>query len=198
MSWTLDESDWKNIKLFKNLKGDIKMKLNKMTICSLLLAIGLLLHQISPPFFFGMRPDFLLIMMFICLLIDRDYKTALTVGLVSGLLTALTTSFPGGQVANIVDKLITANLVFFLIRLLEGIKEGVLSEKIKVLILSFIGTLVSGSVFLGTALILAGLPAPFKALVLTVVLPASLMNSITSLLIFGLVKKVMGILSIEA
>ncbi len=34
------------------------MNLKKMIICSLLLAIGLLLHQISPPLLFGMKPDF--------------------------------------------------------------------------------------------------------------------------------------------
>src|SRR3712207_8592905 len=63
------------------------MKLKKFIMCALFLTMGFLLHQITPPILFGMKPDFLLIMMFIAIIFSgNDYKMILTVGIVSGIL----------------------------------------------------------------------------------------------------------------
>lgn len=157
------------------------MNLKKMIICSLLLAIGLLLHQIAPPLLFGMKPDFLLAMMFIALVIAKDYKTTLVVGIVSGILTAATTTFPGGQLPNLIDKIVTANILFLLIRATENKMNG----QVKMIIISIIGTFISGFIFLGSALLLVSLPAPFTALVLTVVLPACLINTVATVILYN-------------
>lgn len=148
------------------------MNLRKLILSSLLLAIGMVLHQIVPPFLFGMKPDFLLSTMFIAIALSDDYKLALLIGLAAGILTAATTTFPGGQVPNIIDKLITSNLVYFM---LKAIKDK-LNNQIKISIISVLGTLISGTAFLGSAFVIAGLPGPFFALMLAVVVPATLFN----------------------
>ncbi|NEZ45736.1 tryptophan transporter [Clostridium niameyense] len=159
------------------------MNLKKMILSSLLLAMGLLLHQIAPPLLFGMKPDFLLIMMFITLILNKDYKSTLVIGILSGILTAFTTTFPGGQLPNIIDKIVTSNLLFFLIKA----TENKFNKKVKVIILSFIGTFISGSVFLGSSLLFISLPAPFISLVLSVVLPASIINTITTVILYNII-----------
>ncbi|EJO5348911.1 tryptophan transporter [Clostridium botulinum] len=156
------------------------MNLKKMIICSLFLAIGLLLHQIAPPLLFGMKPDFLLSMMFISLVIAKDYKTTLIIGLLSGILTAATTTFPAGQIPNLVDKVITANILFLLVKF----TDGKVKNQLRMIILSIIGTFISGVVFLGTALLLISLPAPFMTLVLSVVLPACVINTIATVILY--------------
>ncbi|GAA0747188.1 tryptophan transporter [Clostridium oceanicum] len=160
------------------------MKLKKLTICSLLLAIGLILHQIAPPIFLGMKPDFSLVMMFIALMVvANDYKTSLVVGIASGLLTAATTTFPAGQLPNIIDKLVTFHILFLIIKF----TETKLNSQVRIAIISIIGTLISGSVFLGSALLLFSLPAPFTALFAGVVLPSTLANTVAGVILYNAV-----------
>ncbi|MFD3157549.1 tryptophan transporter [Haloimpatiens sp. FM7330] len=159
------------------------MKSKKIIISSLFLAIGMILHQISPPILMGMKPDFLLAMMFIAILVSKDYKTTLVIGITAGVLTALTTNFPGGQIPNVIDKIITSQCVYFIYKIM-GDK---INNRIKILVISSIGTIISGCVFLSTALLMAGLPAPFGVLVVTVVLPATIINAIASFVLYGVV-----------
>lgn len=158
------------------------MNLKRLVTSSLLLAIGLVLHQVTPPILFGMKPDILLSMMFIAIVLNKDYKMALLVGLAAGILTAATTNFPGGQIPNIIDKLITCNFVYLMIKLTDK-----LNNQVKMAIISLIGTLISGTVFLGTAALLFGLPgnASFSSLMLLVVVPATLVNTIACLILYN-------------
>lgn len=158
------------------------MNLRKIITSSLLLAIGLVLHQIAPPILFGMKPDIFLSMMFIAILINKDYKMTLIIGLATGILTAATTTFPGGQIPNIVDKLITCNCVYIMFKLTSK-----LNNQAKMFIISIAGTLISGTVFLGTASLLFGLPgsASFSTLMLAVVVPATLVNTIACLILYN-------------
>lgn len=159
------------------------MNLRKLIMSSLLLAIGMVLHYIAPPILFGMKPDILLSMMFIAIILADDYKTTLVIGLAAGLLSAATTTFPGGQIPNIIDKLITCNLVFVMIKA----SKKILNHQIQMLIISLAGTIISGSVFLGSALVIVGLPggASFTALFLAVVLPATLVNTIACVFLYN-------------
>lgn len=169
------------------------MKLKKLLVSSLLLAVGLMLHQITPPLLMGMKPDFLLSMMFIAILISDDYKLTLTIGLAAGILTAMTTTFPGGQFPNIIDKILTCNFIFILTKAL-GDRLG---NGIKIIIISVLGTFFSGIVFLLSASYLVGLPAPFLALILTVVLPASLLNTVFTTVLFNAVTLAMKAAAIK-
>jgi hypothetical protein len=157
------------------------MNLKKMIIRSLLLSIGLILHQIAPPILFGMKPDILLSMMFIAIVITKDYKTTLLIGLVAGFLTATTTTFPGGQLPNIIDKFVTCNFIYLILKVFNS----KVNNQIQMIIISIASTLISGIVFLGSAYVLVGLPGPFFALMLAVVLPATIINTIACAVLYN-------------
>lgn len=157
------------------------MNLRKIILSSLLLAIGLVLHQLVPPLLFGMKPDFLLSMMFIAIVLCDDYKLVLIIGIAAGVLTAATTTFPGGQLPNIIDKIITSNLVYLLFKMLNN----KLNNQLEISIIAFIGTLISGNIFLGSALLLVGLPGPFLALILAVVIPAAVFNLVACVVLYN-------------
>lgn len=159
------------------------MNLRKLVTASLLLAIGMILHQMTPPLVMGMKPDFLLAMMFIAIALCDDYKLTVVIGIVAGILTAATTTFPGGQLPNIVDKLITSQVAFLMFKIVKT----KLSNQISMITVSIIGTLISGSVFLASALFIVGLPAPFEVLFLTIVIPATAINAIASAVLFNIV-----------
>ncbi|KAJ51790.1 ABC-type multidrug transport system fused ATPase/permease subunit [Clostridium tetanomorphum] len=159
------------------------MKLKNFVLSSLFLAIGFLLHQITPPFLFGMKPDFLLIMMFIAIFLVNDYKITLIVGIVSGILTAAATTFPGGQIPNLIDKIITCQMVYILFKTLKN----KLNSNMNIIIVCIIGTFISGMIFLTSAFFIVGLPVSFGVLVLTVVLPATLINTVASFFLFKIV-----------
>ena len=148
------------------------MNVKKMTLNAILIAIGALLHQITPALGLPMQPDFAIAMLFIIILINKDYKTTLIASIIMGLITAMTTKFPGGQLPNIIDKLITAHVIYFMYKVM-GNK---ISDNIKILSALSFGTIVSGLSFLISASIIVGLPGNFITLVTLVVLPATLMN----------------------
>jgi len=156
---------------------------NKVIITSLLLAIGVILHQITPPLFLGMRPDLLLVFMILSIILNKDLKITFITGIVAGTLGSLTTTFPGGQIPNIIDKIITSIIVY---GLYKGFKVNILSP-IKLASIYFIGTLISGSIFLGSALVLFGLPASFMVLFTTIVIPTAVINCIIGFFIHKLI-----------
>lgn len=160
------------------------MNLKNNIFTALLLAIGFILHQITPGIFGGMKFDFLLSFIFISLLINNSFKNSILTGLLGGLLSAMTTTFPGGQIPNIIDKLMTCIVLFGVITLLKHFNFNSLI----VGIISVIGTLTSGTVFLLSALLITGLPAPFIALFTTVVIPTILVNAIVTIFVYQIVK----------
>lgn len=156
------------------------LNVKKMILNAILIAIGALLHQITPAIGLPMQPDFAIAMLFIIILLNKDYKTTLISSIIMGIITALTTKFPGGQLPNIIDKLITANFIYFLYKII-GQKQ---SDNIKIILALIFGTIVSGLTFLGSASILVGLPAGFMLLVGTVVIPAVIMNLILGMMLY--------------
>ncbi|WP_297639787.1 tryptophan transporter [uncultured Clostridium sp.] len=170
-------------------------KTKKMVLNALLIGIGALLHQLTPALGLPMQPDFALAMLFIVIILnDGDYKTSLVCGIVTGVFTALTTKFPGGQVPNMIDKVITVQVVVFMLYTMRKIKflskiDLFKRKLIEAIVILSVGTLVSGVVFITSASILVGLPAPFLALFTTVVLPAVLINSVAGVFLFKIVEK---------
>ncbi|NLZ49177.1 MAG: tryptophan transporter [Clostridiales bacterium] len=159
------------------------MNTKKLTLASILLAIGLVLHYAIPGTLGAMKPDAMLAMIFIAIFICDDYKSTLAISVVAGIITALTTSFPGGQIPNIIDKLVTCQVVFLLVK-----ATNKLNHQVKMIIISIIGTLVSGSVFLYSAMLIVGLPAgsSFTALFIFTVLPATLVNTVLALIVYNI------------
>lgn len=164
----------------------------RLVLNAILLAMGLVLHQVTPPIF-TIKPDTTLIMLFTLMVINRDnYKTCVIAGIIAGIFAGMTSSFPGGQVPNLIDKFITANIVFvimtvsyklpFISKLADKTKDLVVTG-----IMMVLGTLVSGTVFLTSAQILVGLPGNFTALFMAVVLPAVVINLIVGILIYKII-----------
>ncbi|MBP7073345.1 MAG: tryptophan transporter [Clostridia bacterium] len=159
------------------------MNLRKNILISLLLAIGYIMHQITPGTIGNMKFDFLLAFLFVALLISRDLKSTILAGLLAGFITALTTTFPGGQIANIVDKIVSSFAVYLMIKVSDKVKF----KQVSTGIIAFIGTIISGTVFLSTALVLVGLPAPFTALFAGIVLPTAVTNIFVTLIVYNAV-----------
>jgi len=141
---------------------------------SLLVGMGAVLHAVVPGFFLGMKPDMMLTMMFLGIILFPDKKSVLLVGAVTGLISGLTTTFPGGMVPNIIDKPVTAFVFFGILLLMKRYQSSIYT----VAALTAVGTIVSGIVFLGSAYFLVGLPGPFTALFAAVVLPAAAFNTV--------------------
>jgi hypothetical protein len=154
---------------------------------ALLVGIGAVLHTVVPPILFGMKPDMLLTMMFLGILLFPNIKSVLLVALTTGAMAALTTSFPGGQIANMIDKPVTA-FVFF--ALVVAVKKAAKST-ITAAVLTAIGTIVSGVVFLSAAFFLVGLPGEFSSLIKVVVLPAAVVNTIVMVIVYPIVLNVL-------
>lgn len=160
------------------------MRVKDLVQAAFLVAIGFILHAMCPPIVLGMKPDFALAMMFIVLIIKRDLKLGFLVAIATGIFTALTTGFPGGQIANIVDKIIT----FLAVSALIPLVIDRINNKIGTGIITAVGTIISGTVFLGTAALVVGLPGPFLVLFYSVVLPAAVINTITAVIIYSIME----------
>lgn len=169
-----------------NSSIDIK----RMTTNGILIAIGAILHQITPPIpLFGipMQPDLSLVMLFTIMIYNREYKTDLVCGIAVGIFAALTTKMGApGQIANVVDKFITTNIMFFVI---TGLRDRMNVNKLIAVILP-IGTAISGTLFVSVAVLVGGIKAgAFMGMIATVVLPAAVINTVLGFVLFKIIEK---------
>lgn len=158
-----------------------KMRMFDLVLAALLVSIGAILHAVFPGILGGMRPDFSLVMLFVVLLIVPDKRIGFITGVTTGIVTAMTTTFPMGQIPNIVDKLVTTFVVMALVKALPRIAL--------VPVTGIVGTLVSGITFLTTAAVIAGLPSSFTALLTAVVLPATILNTAALIILYPVMSK---------
>ncbi|MFO1445460.1 tryptophan transporter [Bacillus sp. Bva_UNVM-123] len=156
------------------------MNTKNLVALSLLVGMGAVLHAVVPGFFLGMKPDMMLTMMFLGIILFPDRKSVLLLGLVTGLISGLTTTFPGGLFPNMIDKFATSLIFFGLLLLVSKLHKSIIS----VAVLTAVGTIISGTVFLTSAYVIVGLPGPFAALFATVVLPATAVNTITMIVLY--------------
>ena len=154
----------------------MKTNTKQLVTNSLLLAVGFLLHYVTPAIGLPMQIDFSLITMILVINLNKNsFSTCIAAGIATGIFSGITSKFPLGFIPNIIDKIFTTVAVYLIIRLLD---KTVLSSKVKAIVVNAIGTVISGVVFLVSALILVGLPAPFFVLFTTVVVPATVVNII--------------------
>ncbi|KAB7704951.1 tryptophan transporter [Bacillus aerolatus] len=163
------------------------MNTKSLVSLSLLIGMGAVLHTVMPGLFLGMKPDMMLTMMFLGILLFPNVKSVLLAGLVTGIISGLTTAFPGGLIPNMIDKPVTAFVFYGLFILFIKYSKNAAGAAF----LTAIGTIVSGVVFLSSALVIVGLPGPFAALFLTIVLPASVVNAVVMLVIYPIVQSVL-------
>ena len=158
----------------------MKTTTKQLVTNAILLAVGFLLHYVTPAIGF-MQIDFSLITLILVITLNKSsFSTCVASGVATGIFSGLTTKFPLGLVPNILDKITTAIFVYLLIKLLD---KTALHSKIKAVITNAVGTLISGTVFLASALLITGLPAPFFVLFVTVVIPATIVNTIAGFII---------------
>lgn len=174
------------------------MNTKRMVTNAILIAIGAILHQITPGI--QMQPDLSLAMLFIIIVYNRDYKTALICGIAVGIFAAVTTKTPNGQIPNIIDKFITCNVVYLMLLPLRNR----VSKTAQILTVLPLGTLVSGTIFLSALMMINGLDGfsidTFKTLFVSVVLTTAALNAVLGFVLFKIVGrsiKVTGAYSIE-
>ena len=163
------------------------MKTKQLVINSLLLAVGFILHYVTPAIGLPMQIDFSLITLVLIITLNKNsFNTCVASGVATGIFAGLTTKFPMGLIPNIIDKITTAIFVYLLIKLLD---KTALHSKIKTIVINAVGTLVSGTVFLVSALLLVGLPAQFSVLFVTVVIPAIAVNTVIGSIVSNICEK---------
>ncbi|MUV36592.1 putative tryptophan transport protein [Lentibacillus sp. JNUCC-1] len=164
------------------------MNIRILIVMSLLVSMGAVLHAVAPPILFGMRPDMLLAMMFLGIMIFPKAKYVVLLSIVTGIMSALTTTVPGGEISNLIDKPITAFVFFGLFLLVRNKINGHISAPV----LTALGTIVSGSIFLSVALFIVGLmEGAFIPMFATVVLPAAVVNTIVMAVIYPVVQGIL-------
>ncbi|WP_100330530.1 tryptophan transporter [Bacillus xiapuensis] len=156
------------------------MNTKSLVSLSLLVGMGAVLHAVVPGLFLGMKPDMMLTMMFLGILLFASFQNALLVGFATGVISGLTTAFPGGLIPNLIEKPITALIFYGLVLITFKRTNNVAGAAI----LTAVGTIVSGVIFLISALLIFGLPGPFSALFVTVVLPAAAINAIVMAILY--------------
>ncbi|MEH7503243.1 tryptophan transporter [Neobacillus drentensis] len=161
------------------------MNTKNIVILALLAGIGVVLHTVMPSFL-GIKPDMMLAMMFLGIILIPEIKSVLLLAIVTGVLSALTTGFPGGQIPNIIDKPITALVFLGLFLALKKYRNSIIS----VGVLTAVGTVVSGTIFLTAAFYLVGLPMSFTALFAAGVLPAVALNTVTMIILYPVAQSI--------
>src|SRR5690625_2792903 len=123
------------------------MNTRVLVILSLLVGIDSVLHVFTPPIF-GVTPDLLLAMMFLGIMLFPKFQYVLLLSILSGFIAALTTTFPGGEIASMIEKPAAAFIFFGLFLLVKNL----VNIKISSAVLTAIGTFVSGIIFLSIGL----------------------------------------------
>lgn len=159
------------------------MNTKNLTLMALLVSVGAALYLVIPGYGEGMKPDFMLTMMFIGIFLFPDVKSVFLLGATTGVISGIFTSLPGGFIPNVIDKFITAFVVFAVIVLLRKAANHVIVP----IIITCCGTLLSGTIFLSVAIFVVGVNIPFGLLFVTVVLPAIAMNGIAFFIIYPII-----------
>ena len=159
------------------------MNTKNLVLMALLVSVGATLYVIIPGINGGMKPDFMLTMMFVGILLFPNVKNVFLLAVTTGVLSGLFSTFPGGFFPNIIDKFITA---FVFLALVMMLKKFVTKLPVTIGLVA-IGTLLSGAIFLSAAIFVIGANIPFTLLLVTVVMPAVLLNGVAFAFIYPIV-----------
>ena len=163
------------------------MNTKNLVLMALLVGVGAALYVVTPGMVNGMKPDFMLTMMFIGILLFPTVKETFLLSLATGVLSGLFTTFPAGLIPNIIDKAVTG---FVFLAAVVVLKKVVSNIAVSAVLVS-LGTILSGSVFLTVALSVlnTNVGATFAVLFAGVVLPAVVFNIVAFVIIYPIVTK---------
>lgn len=161
------------------------MNTKNLVLMALLVGVGAALYVVTPGLVQGMKPDFMLTMMFIGILLFPTVKETFLLSISTGVLSGLFTTFPGGFIPNVIDKAITG-FVFLIVLLM--IKKLVSNIAVSAILVG-LGTILSGTIFLSVALFVIGTDVgkTFTMLFAGVVLPAVAFNVVAFVIIYPIV-----------
>ncbi|MER1985620.1 MAG: tryptophan transporter [Solibacillus sp.] len=161
------------------------MNTKNLVLMALLVGVGAALYVVTPGFVQGMKPDFMLTMMFIGILLFPTFKETFLLSLATGVLSGLFTTFPAGFIPNVIDKLVTGFVFLIVLLAVQKLAKNVVVQAVLV----GLGTVLSGSIFLSVALFVFGadVGATFVVLFVGVVLPAIAFNVIAFLIIYPII-----------
>lgn len=164
------------------------MKTKNLVLMAMLVAVGAALYLVIPGINGGMKPDFMLTMMFIGIFLFPDVRSVFLLAITTGVISGLFSSFPMGLFPNIIDKFITAFVIFAIVVIVKNVTSNLIASTVLV----GFGTLLSGTIFLSVAIFILGVELPFFPLFVTVVLPAIALNAVAFFIIKPIVIKVMA------
>ena len=146
------------------------MKTKSLATSCILLSVGFILHAIVPGIG-TMKPDFLLAMMILAIVINPVFSMAMSIAFVASILSALTTVFPGGQILSFLDKFGSAIVIYLLFQFLK-------SKTYSIVLVSAVGTFISGIIFILGAMFISGMDTSLLSLIGIVVIPTTILNTI--------------------
>lgn len=163
------------------------MNTKNLVLMALLVGVGAALYVVTPGMVNGMKPDFMLTMMFIGILLFPTVKETFLLSFSTGVLSGLFTTFPSGLVPNIIDKAITGFVFLVAVIVLKKVVSNIAMSAALV----GLGTVLSGSIFLYVALFVFGanVGQTFAMLFVGVVLPAVAFNVVAFMIIYPIVTK---------
>ncbi len=158
-----------------------------VAITALLLAVGVILHTISPNVG-GVTPNWTIAMYSITLgLTNPSFSQALGIGFVAGL-TLVPSSKSAFPLGNIASEVIGALVAITLIKAFLAVKLG--NFKFKPFIVGFMATMASGSVFTLILKVILGLPMEvWTTAMLPVVTTIAVLNAVVTQLLYAPVYK---------
>lgn len=163
-------------------RGEKSMSTKNLVLMAMLIGVGTALYLFMPPIN-GMKPDFMLTMMFIGILLFTNVRDTFLLSLTTGVLSGLFTTFPAGFVPNIIDKFVTGFLFLAAVLLLQKFARKVAGG----IALTAVGTAISGAIFLSAAILVTGFDGLFTEMFILVVIPAMAINAIAFFLIYPIV-----------
>lgn len=161
------------------------MKTKNLVLMALLVGIGAALYVVIPGISGGVKPDIMLVMMFIGILLFPTFKEMFLLAISTGFISGLFSTTPGGFFPNVIDKAITGLFLLVVILLVKKLTQSIVVN----IVLMGISTIISGSIFLSLALFIFKLDIPFgfEFLFITVVLPTVILNCIAFVIIYPII-----------
>ncbi|HBF40049.1 MAG TPA: hypothetical protein DDW50_22435 [Firmicutes bacterium] len=160
------------------------LKAVDVAVVAVLLAVGAVLRMFCPPLVAGITPNFVIGMYCLAILLLRPKLSgAIGIGLVAGAVCQLTTKSAIPFLSFVSEPL--GALAVYLLAFIN-IEVGVV-KYIRVFVISFLGTTVSGSVFVGImiqVLTASGKNTPALAALSAVVLITALFNAILASVLY--------------
>lgn len=164
------------------------MNTKNLVLMALLVGIGTVLYVVVPGYGGGMKPDFMVLMMCLGIILFPTVKETFVLSITTGVISGLLSTFPGGFVPNVIDKLVTAFVFLLVVLALKSLVNNVFTGAVIV----GLGTIVSGTVFLTSALLIANLPADaFGPLFVTVVLVTGGLNAIAFFIVYPIITSIL-------